>query len=143
MLVTSAWNWIPQAGRPSTRNDCRHDGAVGEGHTARRKGEGVVVPLEEGRARGERAEDRIRLSGLGERDLVPADLRRAHAADGRAGGAGEHLRAEAYAEDRYLRGEDVLQERLLALQPGEAVVLVGMLGAAEDHDRVVAPRRLG
>ena len=61
----------------------------------------------------------------------------------RAGSPSEHLRAEADAEDRDPRGEHVAQELLLVREPGEAVVLVRMHGAAEDHDRVVARRRSG
>ena len=40
-----------------------------------------------------------------------------------------------------LGGEHVAEKLFLALEPGEAIVLVGMHRAAEDHHRVVARRR--
>ena len=111
--VTSAWNWIPHAGLPSRRNDCRHTALSASACPARWQLERVVVPLEHGRAFGERAEKLVALPRLGQGHRVPADLRRAHRADGRAGGAREHLCAEADTEHGHAGGEDVLQERLL------------------------------
>ena len=61
----------------------------------------------------------------------------------RAGCAREHLCSEAHPEHGDFGGEDVLQEPLLAREPLEAVVLIRVLRAAEDHDGVVARRALG
>jgi hypothetical protein len=61
----------------------------------------------------------------------------------RARGAGEHLPAEADAEDRDSVGEGLAQERLLGREPVVPVVLVRVHRAAERHDRVVGGGRSG
>ena len=116
------------------------DLAVGEGYAARRKRERVVVPLEDGCASRQYAQDRIGGAVSGERDVEPADLGHARRADMGARRAREHLRAETHSEDRHLVGEDLAQELLLASEPAEAVVLIRVLRATEDHHSVVARR---
>ena len=97
-----------------------------------------MVPLEDGRASREDAQDRIRGAVGGERDVEPADLGRARRPDRGACRAREHLRAETDAEHRHPVGEDLAQELLLASEPAEAVVLIRVLRAAEHHHGVVA-----
>ena len=98
----------------------------------------VGVPLEDGRAWREGAEDGVCPPRRRELDLVPADLRIAHRADARSRSSREHLRPEADAEDRDALREHVAEECLLVCEPRELVVLVRVLRPAEDHDRAVA-----
>ena len=105
--------------------------------------EGVVVPLEGVDPAGEHADDRVLQPGIIEDDLVPSHLGIGGAADARARGAGDQLRAEADPEERNLTIERSADERGLVREPGMLGVLVRVHRAAEDHDRVVALRRVG
>ncbi len=133
---------MPQAGWAS-RNACGQICASRELDGAGRNLERVVVPLEDRRRRREDAEHGIRLTCGCQRDVEPADLGRACRTDCGARCARKHLRAEADAEHGNLCCEDLAQELLLALEPGEAIVLIRVHRAAEDHHRVVARGRIG
>ncbi len=98
--VTSGWNWTPQhaiAEAKPLQTGCisrKLDRAVGQAVR-------VVVRLERGEARRQSREDRIGAPGVGELDLVPADLRLGERADPRPRRAREELRAEADPERRH------------------------------------------
>ena len=74
---------------------------------------------------------------------MPSHLGIGGAADARARGPGDQLRAEADPEERNLTIERSADERGLVREPGMLGVLVRVHRAAEDHDRVVALRRVG
>ena len=98
---------------------------------------GVVVPLEGVEALRERAEDGILARGVGQLDLVPADLGLVGAVHGRVRRFREQLRAEAHAEGRHVEVEQPLEEEVLVAEPGVALLLVGVHCASEDEHCVV------
>ena len=129
-------------GRPTVEPErLRADVAACELDAALREVERVVVPLEDRGARraGRRARRRRRPAGVSETSSQPISGALA-GRTARAGGAREHLRAEADPEDRDPGREHVREELLLVREPVEAVVLVRVHRAAEDHDGVVARR---
>ena len=141
--VTSAWNWMPQAGcRRGGTPACRSLLRASSTPSARDL-ERVVVPLEH-RRRGRRTPSTGRRRPAGVTvDVEPSDLRRARGPDRRSGGAREHLRSQADPEDRDPGREHVGEELLLVREPVEAVVLVRVHRPAEDHDGVVVRGRIG
>ncbi len=127
---------MPQVVSP-TRKACRQSGLDGELHGAFRELVGVVVPLERLQLPGQRAEHRVVLRLGGQLDRMPADLRLRSRPDPGACRTRDQLRAEAHADRRHTRLECFRNVGHLARDPAVLVVLVRVLDAAEDHDRVV------
>ena len=81
-------------------------------HGAGRQGRRVVVPLEQLHRRRERAEQRVGGAGLGDLDVVPADLGLGHAVRRCSGCLGQQLTTETDAENRNTAIEGIAEERL-------------------------------
>jgi hypothetical protein len=97
-----------------------------------------VVPLEQLHRRGERAEQRVGSAGLGDLDLVPADLRLGDAVRLSAGRLGQQLAPKADTQDGSAALKRVADELLLRIQPSVLVILIDMHRAPEDHESVGA-----
>ncbi len=97
----------------------------------------VAVPLERLEARRQRPDHGIGLPLLRHLDAVPADLRLARSPRRSAGSVGQQLGAEADRQHRHAVVDHGREEVLLEAQPGMAVLLVAVHGAAEGQDRVV------
>ena len=112
---------------------------------ARREPIGVVVPLQRLERAGQRAENRVRGSVIGELDAVPADLGTARKRSNRGTcRPREQLDAETHAEHGRVPVEQLLQPHRLFREPRVVDVLVGVHRAPEDEHGVVRierPRR--
>ena len=77
----------------------------------------------------------------GQREIENADLgfgERRHRA---AMGIGQELAAQADAEHRKPARDGLTQERLLGAEPGVEMLLIGLLGAAHDEQRIAILER--
>jgi hypothetical protein len=100
-----------------------------------------VVPFEELDRRGERTEQRVGRTGLGDLYVVPADLRLEDAMRRGAGDLGQKLAPKADTQNRNTTIKGLAQKLLLGLQPWVLVVLIDMHRAPEDEQSVGHGRR--
>ena len=140
--VTSGWNCTPQVRLAQTVGLARGV-VVGEQLRAVRELEAVVVPLEGVDPLRQHADDRIVPAGVVESTSCQPTSARGAGPTRAPDRAGDQLRAEADAEERDLARDRPADELGLIGEPGVLGVLVRVHGAAEDHDRVVALRRVG
>ena len=133
---TSGWNWTPHALPEPER--LRADRAAGQFDGAVREVVGVVVPLKGVEPRRERRRDRIGGSLGRHLDREPADFGLRGPEDLGTRCPGDQLRPKADAEHGRAALELPLEQAKLRPEPGMAVLLVGMHGAAEDDHSVGA-----
>ena len=116
------------------------NGVACKPHGARRQGEGVVVPLEDGKFARQDAKHRIAGSGIRQGDMSPSELFGATDLVGCAIGTGQQLAAEANAEYGFVGLGKIAKQVEQDREPRGILVIKRILTAAQ-HDKSVVTIR--